>query len=33
MSMAQVRSGGAERMNAGLVCGQQAQWRLRGEAR
>jgi hypothetical protein len=29
----QVRSGGAERMNAGLVCGQQAQARQRGEAR
>jgi hypothetical protein len=28
-----VRTGGAERMNAGLVCGQQAQRRLRGEAR
>jgi hypothetical protein len=27
------RPGGAERMNAGLVCGQQAQGRLRGEAR
>jgi len=28
-----VRTGGATRMNAGLVCGQQAQGRLRGEAR
>ena len=28
-----VRTGGAERMNAGVVCGQQAEGRLRGEAR
>jgi hypothetical protein len=28
-----MRTGGAKRMNAGLVCGQQAQGRLQGEAR
>jgi len=28
-----LRTGGSKRMNAGLVCGQQAQGRLRGEAR